>query len=142
MPPAPESAEGSAWTRGTGHWVAPIAGQLVTQLRFDYAVTLLFEGGLDVRIEHPFVVRWTDGSELTMDPESDHESLAPVLRLRRATAVGGRAFDDGRLELAFAGGSRLSVGAGKQYEAWQFSGPQGALVVSVPGGALATWIDA
>ena len=109
------------------------------QLCFDYALTFLFEDGLGVRIEQAFVLHRAGDKDLLMDPESDHESLAPVLRLRRATVTSGLVFDDGRLELTFAEGRRLSVPPSKQYEAWQLNGPDGVHGVSVGAGALVTW---
>jgi hypothetical protein len=112
----------------------------VTQLRFDNSVTLLFDQGVEVRIEQPLVLHRDDGSQVHMDPEGDHGLLAPILELGRSVAQGGLAFDDGPLELIFARGSRLSVGASEAYEAWQISGPQGVLVASLPGGGLATWV--
>jgi hypothetical protein len=49
------------------------------------------------------------------------------------------AFKDGRLSLAFDGGWKIEVPGGAQFEAWTLTGPNGLLVVSIPGGDLAVW---
>jgi hypothetical protein len=45
----------------------------------------------------------------------------------------------GTLRVVFEGGARLIVEPDPAYEAWSVSGPDGALVVSTPGGELAIW---
>lgn len=47
--------------------------------------------------------------------------------------------EGGALSVAFEGGARLRVEPDPAYEAWNVSGPYGALVVSTPGGELAVW---
>lgn len=37
------------------------------------------------------------------------------------------------------GDTQLSVRAGKDYEAWEFGGPKGEIIVCTPGGDLTTW---
>jgi hypothetical protein len=49
------------------------------------------------------------------------------------------AFKDGRLHLAFDGGWSIEVPPGTDYEPWTLNGPDGLLLVSVPGGDLAIW---
>lgn len=117
-------------------WDLPVAGQLVTQLRFDYAFSILLEDGVLIRIGGSFVLITPSGQH-ALDPESDPEEMAPVLALARSTVVQGSAFEDGSLELSFSTGELLLVPVSEQYEAWEAAGSKGMLVVSSPGGGLA-----
>lgn len=120
-------------------WVLPVAGQAVAQLCVDYAVTLRLQNDVVVRIEQPFVITTETGEERLIVPERDVDRLAPVLILARSTVTEGAAFDDGHLELSFAGGARVSVPATEDYEPWEIVGPGGLRIVSVPGGELSVW---
>ncbi|MCP2256309.1 hypothetical protein LY13_005100 [Prauserella aidingensis] len=126
-------------TRAGDHWVLPVVGQSVFQLRLDYAVTLCLGNDVEVRIEEPFVLAAEGGQEWLVVPEGDAVQLAPVLGLNRSTVAWGAAFDDGRLELSFVDGWRVSVTTSEDYEAWTVAGPHGLLIVSMPGGDLAVW---
>lgn len=121
------------------HWVVPIADLLVTQLRFDFAVTLIFEEHFHVRMEGVIVLS-PGGSGSVIEAEGDVDQLVPLLRLKTATVREGLAFKDGRLELTFTDGSRLVAPAGQAYESWQLAGPHGLLIVSVPDGGLTIWM--
>ena len=76
-----------------------------------------------------------------------------VDRIHRQTDVARQAFDQlvgdtvematadaaGALDVTFTGGAHLQVHADAEYEAWNVSGPGGALVVSTAGGELSVW---
>lgn len=47
--------------------------------------------------------------------------------------------DSGALIIAFDSGAMIHVESDDEYEAWTVGGPDGFLVVSMPGGELATW---
>ncbi|MBJ7336666.1 MAG: hypothetical protein JHC64_03145 [Mycolicibacterium sp.] len=47
--------------------------------------------------------------------------------------------DVGGLHVTFEGGARIVVGPDPDYESWHVNGPNGALVLSMPGGGLAVW---
>ncbi|MCL2468497.1 MAG: DUF6188 family protein [Micrococcales bacterium] len=126
-------------TRDNDRWILPVEGQPVTQLRVDYAITLLLENGIAVRIENPFVLA-TGDERYQLDPSDEPIYLAPVLPLARARIVSGTAFDNGKLRLVFADGSEITVSSSEDYEPWEICGPQGFLMVSVPGGELAIWL--
>ncbi|GHD83119.1 hypothetical protein CLV85_2080 [Salinibacterium amurskyense] len=126
---------------GDDHWVLPIADLLVTQLRFDFAVTLIFEEHFHVRMEGVIALSSDVGSsDSVIEVEGDVDQLVPLLRLKTATVREGLAFKDGRLELTFTDGSRLVAPAGQAYESWQLAGPHGLLIVSVPDGGLTIWM--
>ncbi|WP_035750431.1 DUF6188 family protein [Arthrobacter sp. 35W] len=133
------TGEAGALAKTGGDWELPVADEPVTQLRIDYAITLLFANGLTLRIEQPFGLSTRSGEDHVVDPEGGVAQLLPVLGLRRATATKGTAFVDGHLDLWFADGRRLTVPPGDKYEAWQVSGPGKLLIVSVPSGGLSIW---
>lgn len=108
----------------------------------DWTVTLRLDRDEDVfeaSINQPFVIVAADGVETRLDPENDVTGLGPVLSCVRTAITRATAFDDGRLEILFADGSVIRVPVSPDYEAWDFSGPAGLLVVSLPGGELAIW---
>lgn len=108
-----------------------------------------------VLIENSLVVQFSDeyfaliaspltlsreGDTLTLTPDQDPaEAFAPIRRLVGLNVVESTADDSGALRMAFGDGSLIHVAADEAYEAWNVSGPRGALVVSMPGGELAIW---
>ncbi len=127
----------------SAHWDLPLRGEVVTQCRYDYAFTLLvgeLEPSLEVRIEQQFTLYTPKGAE-EFDPEGNPQDMSDTLRLLRGTVTRSIAHKDGRLEIDFDDGSCLRVPAGDHYEAWNVAGPEGALMVSIPGGDLAVWSE-
>lgn len=119
--------------------MGPSSGRAtVTQLRFDYAFSILLEDGVLIRIGGSFILI-TGSGQHALDPGSNPEKMAPALALARSTVVQGSAFEDGRLELSFSTGELLLVPVSEQYEAWEAAGSKGMLVVSSPGGGLAVF---
>ena len=81
-----------------------------------------------------------NGEVFTFTPDEDpEETLAPIRQLVGLNVVESTADDSGALRMAFEDGSLIQVPADDAYEAWNVSGPRGALVVSMPGGELAIW---
>jgi hypothetical protein len=44
---------------------------------------------------------------------------------------------DGRIRFALSGGIAIDCASDRDYEAWQLAGPNGFLIVCLPGGGLA-----
>jgi hypothetical protein len=128
-----------ALVESADRWVLPLAGRTVERLCFDFAVTLVFGGGLELRIEQPFVISRADGSESLLIPEGDPDRLATAVGLARSEVLRAEGFKDGHLEIAFSDGSKLGVPADEGYEAWELVGPGGLRTVSLPGGDIAVW---
>jgi hypothetical protein len=126
-------------TRVEQGWQLPIEGMTVTQIAVDYAVTIALDAQFAVRIGMPFKQFGPDSTIQSLDPEADPSLLAPALKLLRTKAVSGFAFDDGRLELTFEEDLRVSVPSSDEFEPWELSGPDGLLIVSVPGGKISIW---
>ncbi|MCC8245509.1 DUF6188 family protein [Saccharothrix luteola] len=125
-------------------WRLPLAGLPIVQCRVDHAVTFGFDspdGSYDLRIEEDFAFVSAEGVEVVLRPQTDPTGLGPVLACTRTSVVEALAFDDGRLAVAFADGSRLVVDGSREYEPWMLSGPAKLVVVSTPGGALALWYE-
>ena len=124
----------------TGKWSLPVGAGVVTQLRFDYAFTLVVEAWLEFRIETVFSYG-AAGGERSFDP-SDSASLAPLLGLHQAVVTVAEIGKDGRLSLTFADGAVLAVEPNDKYEAFTAVGqlpavPRGFRFVALPGGGLA-----
>ncbi|WP_143174208.1 DUF6188 family protein [Streptoalloteichus hindustanus] len=114
----------------------------ITELRFDWAVTLVISGTTgtyEVRLEREVRLGARHGEVRTIDPEGEPASLAPLLGLLRAEVEEIRVFSDGRLRLAFPGGTVLEVRPDNDFEAWTLTGTSGLLFVAVPGGGVAVW---
>lgn len=96
----------------------------------------------DVRfivIESPLRLE-VDGNCFSLSPEEDADAVVQPLReLVGRTVDIATADESGTLQVIFEGGARLTVEADEMYEAWNVSGPGGALVVCTPGGELAIW---
>ena len=125
-----------------GRWQLPLDKCSVTQCCVDYGVTLRLDhpaGHFELRIEQALDFVAADGAASTLDPEEDPTGLGPLLACTRTTVAAATAFHDGRLEISFADGSRVSVSASDDYEAWELAGPSGLRMVSTPGGDLTVW---
>ena len=128
-------------TEGLDHWRLPLAGRVVDRVVIDWAITLHLddsEGGIEVKVEQPFVAENERGST-RVDPSGDPALLGPAAAVARARVKSAVAFKDGRLELVFESGLRWHVAPSPDFEAWMVTGPGLLRVVGMPGGTVATW---
>ena len=91
--------------------------------------------------ECPFTLDAPDIGPLLVVPEG-HANIASALPLIGLEVREATASEEGRLHLAFGDGTRIDALADDRFEAWQVSGPAGALLVAVPGGGVGVWRDA
>jgi hypothetical protein len=126
---------------GGDHWDLSLIGAVVDTCCFDHAVVLrLINDGSawELRIETPFALTAAQGTEhLVLPGEASH--LETVLTILRTTIEGAAAFKDGHLELQLSNGTVLHAPPDEGFEAWTLSGPDGLLLVCLPGGELARW---
>lgn len=116
-----------------------LEGKRVQSVVVDFTVRMQLDDTYFIVIESPFTVRLGNDT-LSLSPEVDTpDSFEPVHQLVGQAVETAVADDDGSLLVSFSGGARLVVGPDPAYEAWNVSGPDGALVVSTPGGKLAVW---
>ena len=116
---------------------AILEGQRVTRVCFDHTVTLLTEGGYELRLETPFSLTLADGSTL-VDPQ-DTSTVAGVLSLLHATIKAAEYDSSGRLAIALVEGVQVVASAHPSYEAWVITGPAGEGIVCLPGGGVSEW---
>ena len=105
------------------HWELPLAGRTVTRLLIDFGFGLQFWWQTDdwtITLGRSFILRSAD-HDLTVIP-GDMASAGPALECFGKIATSVRAFKDGRLEIAFDGGTRLDASPDPDYEAWELSG--------------------
>ena len=123
-------------------WELPVGGTSVTQIRVDFAVTLLFTAdrfSCSLRIENDFDLATGESvARFSTDKPAD---LGPVIALFGSEVSFGLAHSTGALTIEFVDGQRLLSSAGPSYEAWEFESSLGARVVSMPGGELAIWSE-
>ena len=127
-------------TEARGMWVLPVGEGKVTQLRVDFAFTLIVESWIEIRIETPFSYG-AAGDARQFEP-SDSRSLAPLLGLHQSTVTSAEIGKDGRLTVAFADGGELVVPPDEHYEAFTVTGSlppvrRGFSLTALPGGGLA-----
>lgn len=114
-------------------------GRQLRSVLIEYALRMELSGGHIVVIESPFIFELR-GEDFVLSPEDDSdERFSSVRDLVGQTVTASTADEGGALCVAFEGGARLRVEPDPAYEAWNVSGPDGALVVSTPGGKLAVW---
>ena len=149
------SAESPGWARpgryrsygeivtggdGLGPVNLGIAGQSIERVSLDYAVSLLTDGGAEVRIESSFWFRTPTGEVVLVDPEMPGQGVEKFLAMlhqmiTEASVVEGT----GTLVIEVVNGTRLEVAADESYEAWTFNDTDGLKIVALPGGGIATW---
>jgi hypothetical protein len=120
------------------HWIIPLRGETVTRCFVDNAFGIEFQDcEMTIRIEGTFYLNGTD-KEYKLSPEHP-TTLGPALALFQKKVRSSVAHKEGWLELEFSDGSRLSVEADADYEAWEIVGSGGLRIVCAPGGRLSVW---
>jgi len=113
-----------------------LVGQSLPQLCVGVAdLQMRFDRGLGVTLEGPVRV----GTGSPVDPYS-LDGLACLLPLLNNEVTEAKADEDGSLTLTFEATS-MRCDADDHYELWNYNGPNGALVVLMPGGEFAVWSD-
>lgn len=116
-----------------------LEGKELQSVLVNYTVRMQLADVHFIVIESPFTVVVGD-DVISLSPEEDaQDAFQPVHQLVGQTVEEAFADEAGALSVRFSGGAHLSVKPDAAYEAWSVSGPDGALVVSTPGGKLAVW---
>ena len=116
-----------------------LSGKRLQSTTREYTLVLQLSDGHFIVVSSPLVVEF-DATRTCLSPEEDSDdAFEPIRRLIGHTVATAIADATGVLDVTFEGGARLHVEPDPAYEAWNVSGPNGALVVSMPGGELAVW---
>lgn len=116
----------------------PLLGQSVSRVSFDYAVTLLTDGGSELRIETAFSIA-TGEQATVIEPSSVADNAERLVALLGSHVETADTRADGSLRLSLSGGQTIEVLPHPEFEAWTFAGPGGVKAVATPGGGLTTW---
>jgi Family of unknown function (DUF6188) len=122
-------------------WILPFRGLLVTQVQVDFAFGLNFDDQGAVRISNEVTLGWAAAGarpeKVILDPE--RQDVAAGLALFNTVVLSAVAFKSGVLRIVFSSGRLLRVDPDPQFESWTATGPNGMLIVGLPGGDLAVW---
>jgi hypothetical protein len=99
---------------------------------------LVLRSGIDIKLESAVIVR-ANGREHTVDPVSESDARADLLRQLQSARVRFSWTELGELTLDFEGGMRITSGSVPNFEAWSVNEPNGMLVVAMPGGGVNTY---
>lgn len=118
--------------------LGPVVGHEMTFVRVDHQTRLQFNH-FEIAIGSPFHLTTAGGGEFALDPRL-RVGLGPLLELYPDVLEAATVDKDSSLRLRLAGGATIDVPADDQFEAWEVHGPDGFLVVCMPGGqGLAVW---
>ena len=116
-----------------------LRGKMLQAVSVEFAVRMQVSDVYFIMIESPFRLE-IHGDSVSLAPEEESDdALRALQQLIGDTIEDATADEAGTLHVTFEGGARLIVDPDAAYEAWNVSGPDGALVVSAPGGKLAIW---
>lgn len=118
----------------------PLAESEVTRCCFDYGTSLLFlrdHEDYELRLQTSFSLVTSTGIH-QIEPE-DLSTVAVMLRVIRLEVAHAACSGEGALSISFTDGTAIHVEPDPRYEAWTFNGPNGLLIVALPGGGLAIW---
>lgn len=116
-----------------------LTGETLNAQEVDFTVRLYFSGDFFLRMESAFALD-LDGKTVRLSPEDDEPELFQPMSGLVGQIVAESAIDDaGNLTLVFGNGVTLIAQPDSSYEAWTLTGPNGLMVVCMPGGELARW---
>ncbi|WP_250031212.1 DUF6188 family protein [Paractinoplanes maris] len=113
-----------------------LAGQRLDYVQLGDALVLGFSGGSRVVIETVARLDSPGGRAVVEPGDRPSDALAMLLGDVVRTAL---VRDDGELTVCFDGGAELAVGPDADAESWAVAGPDGRLIVCLPGGEVAAW---
>lgn len=119
----------------------PIIGFSVNRCIIDFAFTLhLVRGEEDayLHIETPFECT-LPAARSQCNPIGNPAGLGPALSILRHSIKTALAAHNGSLHITFDGMIAIHVSSHPEYEAWNFNGPDGLLIVSLPGGGISAF---
>ena len=114
-----------------------LAGDTVTQIRFDYAVTMVTERS-ELRIQTEFELVDHDGTH-RIDPEDSGPFATRILAALHRHVESCEYTEAGSIQVVIAGGLAIAVSPDREFEAWNLAIKRDRLLVSKVGGGIAAW---
>jgi len=117
-----------------------LAGKMVSRCCFDssFSLEVLEENSkVSIRIGGTMILDY-NGTKLNLSGEKPTEAARASILIGKVIA-NATGLKDGTLVMEFKDGRHLTVPVDQHHEAWELSATDGFLVVSIPGGGLATW---
>jgi uncharacterized protein DUF6188 len=116
-----------------------LRGKSLQSVQIEYAVRMQLSDVYFIVIESPFRFK-IHGDSFSLSPDEEPDAARqPLRQLIGHTIEEATADAAGALHVIFEGGAQLTVEPDAAYEAWSVSAPDGALIVSTPGGKVAIW---
>lgn len=122
-----------------GSWSLVAVNSVQTSLSFDWAVTFTLDADTAIRIECPFTLLNRVSAPIELDPQSNPESLAPVLALVRRYFTELKISSFGEMHISFDGGYQVAIKSSPMYEAWDLWYENSIHLICLPGGGMAEW---
>jgi hypothetical protein len=117
-----------------------LIGQRIERILLDYAISLLTDRGVEIKLETPFTLSTAGQLTETVDPARPASGMARLVGLLHQVVTEASVLEGtGTLLLAFSGGLGVQIDPAESYEAWTIAGPDGVISVSLPGGGYANW---
>lgn len=113
--------------------------QLVTQIRFDFAVSLLTLQGAVIRVQKDFLVTHPGQEPVLVEVEDLAPGAAAVVQFFGQVLLAAETDDNGALRLLFESGASIYVAPDDAVEPWSLNSGSGELLVGLPGGGSAVY---
>lgn len=115
-------------------------GALISKIEIDFRITLVLEEKGAVVLSCPFEVTLGDGPTHIVDPEGMKAEFIPILELVNESVTDLSIVDE-QLFMTASNRVRIRAYADPHYEAWcvHLEGPEGLMVIALPGGSLEVW---
>ena len=128
-------------TEHESYWTVPLDGKAVCRFLVDNQLQIQFFEPQDeettIVIEGQFTLD-IDGEVRTLHA-AEPAALGPVFALFRAVVETTLALKNGKLEVKFREGAKISAMPHRDFESWSIVGARGLRIVCMPGGELAIW---
>ena len=120
-------------------FLLPLVGARLVRVLDEFALVLVFADETKIRIEVPFRSR-QDGNERVHDPQDESDDLADFQSLVGSVVSEAVASREGALRLVLDDSAVIEVDPSEGYEAWEFVGLDGLLLVAMGDRHLSVWL--
>lgn len=113
-----------------------LAGQIVIEESFDYALALRTSDGVHIRVESPFWITMPGVRDREFAPAASGEPWHADLGFMGSSVDSSSVGSAGALLLSFSNDVSLRVAPDESYEAWSLTKVDGSRIICSPGGEV------